>query len=445
MCAVPLAGSLPADPLPGAPSRTLPAAPSGAPIASWEVLQAWAAPEPDRINGPASAQARLRLFGQSESSVRVTLYRDHHAWCPYCQKVWLWLEEKGIPYRVRKVTMFCYGQKESWYRQLVPSGMLPALELDGQMITESDSILLALEGAFGPLRLAMEDPQVLPLRRLERLLFRAWCQWLCVPHQGPSAENQAAQAFDRMAHAMAEALEATPGAFLLGELSSADLVFVPYVERMGASLAYYKGYLLRRRHPAIDRWFRALEERPAYLATQSDFHTHAHDLPPQMGGCHADGSPRQRQLAERIDHGPWPIGAPAEEDPETSQAEPSDGVALALARVLRHRRTLVARYGEGGDGESFATALRCALTLLISGHACPPPGGTAAGLRSLTQRFSVTRVMPLHAARRLRQALLHTAALDPLAPSAPGQPLPQHHRRDQDPQPFLLASRERAV
>ena len=407
--------------------------------ATWTQLEGWAAPPPDRINGPASAQATLRLFGQSESSVRVTLFRDHHAWCPYCQKVWLWLEEKGIPYRVRKVTMVCYGQKESWYRQLVPSGMLPALELDGQMITESDRILLALEAAFGPLRLAMEDPEVLPLRRLERLLFRAWCQWLCVPHQGASAESQAAQAFDRMAAAMAEALLATPGPFLLEEISTADLVFVPYVERMGASLAYYKGYLLRRRHPAIDRWFQALEERPSYLATQSDFHTHVHDLPPQMGGCYANGSPLQRQLAERIDLGPWPIGSPGEDDPETSKAEPPDGVAVALARVLRHRRTLVARYGDGGDPASFDTALRCALTLLTCSTACPPPGGTAAGLRSLAQRISVPRDMPLHAARRQRQALLHTAALDPLDPSALTHPLPLHHRRDQDPQPFLLA------
>ena len=66
----------------------------------------------DRINGPTNAQATLRLFGQPESEVRVTLFRDNHAWCPYCQKIWLWLEEKQIPYRIQKVTMFCYGEKE---------------------------------------------------------------------------------------------------------------------------------------------------------------------------------------------------------------------------------------------------------------------------------------------------------------------------------------------
>jgi glutathione S-transferase len=47
--------------------------------------------------------------------------------------------------------MFCYGEKEAWYKRKVPSGMLPALELDGRMITESDVILTSLEKAFGPL------------------------------------------------------------------------------------------------------------------------------------------------------------------------------------------------------------------------------------------------------------------------------------------------------
>jgi glutathione S-transferase len=142
---------------------------------SWADLEARLPAVSDRVDGPTNAQATLRLFGQGERAVRVTLYRDHHAWCPYCQKVWLWLEERRIPYRIRKVTMFCYGDKEAWYRQRVPSGMLPALEVDGRLITESDRILEALEQAFGPLGPGMGDAQVLPLRQLERVLFRAWC------------------------------------------------------------------------------------------------------------------------------------------------------------------------------------------------------------------------------------------------------------------------------
>ena len=62
------------------PESLSPAAPL-----SWDQLQALAAPEPDRVRGATNAQAQLRLFCSNESDVRVTLYRDHHAWCPYCQ------------------------------------------------------------------------------------------------------------------------------------------------------------------------------------------------------------------------------------------------------------------------------------------------------------------------------------------------------------------------
>ena len=87
---------------------------------SWKELESLTDFQVDRVNGPTNAQACLRLFGKTEPDVRVTLYRDNHAWCPYCQKIWLWLEEKQIPYRIDKVTMFCYGEKESWYKRKVP-------------------------------------------------------------------------------------------------------------------------------------------------------------------------------------------------------------------------------------------------------------------------------------------------------------------------------------
>ena len=187
-------------------------APAIAAPLSWQELEELHPPLPEdrlrlqRQEGPTNAQATLRLFGRPESEVRVTLYRDHHAWCPYCQKVWLWLEEKRIPYRIRKVTMFCYGEKEDWYKRLLPSGMLPALELDGQLISESDLILQALEQAFGPLERPLNDPDVFSLRQLERRLFRAWCQWLCYC-QGQGAHTAAAeQHFQRMASMVEQAL-----------------------------------------------------------------------------------------------------------------------------------------------------------------------------------------------------------------------------------------------
>jgi len=162
---------------------------------TWQQLEELTDYKIDRVNGATNSQATLRLFGHTEADVRVTLFRDNHGWCPYCQKIWLWLEEMQIPYRIKKVTMFCYGKKESWYKQQVPSGMLPAVELDGKMITESDDILIALEKTFGVVYRGMENPQVLTLRRLERLLFRAWCSWLCQRAIFPGQEKNSRKQF----------------------------------------------------------------------------------------------------------------------------------------------------------------------------------------------------------------------------------------------------------
>ncbi|MBD1909840.1 MULTISPECIES: glutathione S-transferase family protein [unclassified Leptolyngbya] len=392
---------------------------------SWTELEALTDFQIDTVNGPTNAQARLRLFGHSESDVRVTLYRDNHAWCPYCQKVWLWLEEKQIPYRIEKVTMFCYGEKESWYKRKVPSGMLPALELDGRLITESDDILLALERAFGPLGQGMGSPAVLPLRRLERLLFRAWCNWLCYPASSPRQEQRNREIFTETVDKVEYALASTPGPYFLEEFSTADVVFTPYVERMLASLYYYKGYSLKD-NPRLAAWFEAMESRPTYRGTQSDFHTHVHDLPPQMGGCWENGEPQMLQNKAQVDQGPW-FGLP-----DVNYPEPENSRQEALYYVLRHRANIVRV--NPADDRLFDEALRCALTTLMTGEVCAPPTGSDAALRYLRDRINVPRDMSIYAAKRLREALEKTAAL---AGDGQGTPIPFKHRRDQDPANFV--------
>ena len=41
--------------------------------------------------------------------------------------------------------------------KVIDSGMLPAVDLDGQIITESDRILASLESEFGPLYKSMNE------------------------------------------------------------------------------------------------------------------------------------------------------------------------------------------------------------------------------------------------------------------------------------------------
>ncbi|MCY7323944.1 MAG: glutathione S-transferase family protein [Phormidesmis sp. CAN_BIN36] len=392
---------------------------------SWTELAALTDFQIDPVNGSTNSQARLRLFGGSESDVRVTLYRDNHAWCPYCQKIWLWLEEKQIPYRIEKVTMFCYGEKESWYKRKVPSGMLPAIELNGRIITESDDILIALEQPFGALGAGMEDSTILPLRWLERLLFRAWCGWLCRRASSAQEEQRHRDQFISVVAKVEEALSQTSGSYFLNEFGTADVIFTPYVERMNASLYYYKGYSLREDNPGLAAWFAAMESRPTYRGTQSDFHTHVHDLPPQMGGCWENGAPQTHRNQARVDHGPW------DGLPDVTYLEPETSRAEALDRVIKHRTNIIRV--NPADDSLIDEALRCALTHLMTGEVCVPPSKSDLALRYLRDRINVPRDMSIYAAKRLREALEKTAAL---VGDRQSSPLPTQHRRDQNPADF---------
>ena len=75
------------------------------------------------------------------------------------------------------------------------------------------------------------------------------------------------------------------------ELTMVDIVVTPFLERISASVPYYKGVFVRGKgtYPNLEIWFNAMESRETYSATRSDFYTHCHDLPPQLGGaCGSD-------------------------------------------------------------------------------------------------------------------------------------------------------------
>ena len=217
-----------------------------------------------------------------------------------CQKTWMLIEEKRIPYRVEKINMRSYGKKPAAFLEKVPNGLLPAIELDGRLMTDSQRIMITLEDMFNgpeyttasflPLPEIRESPELQAkaerLLGLERELFGAWCQWCFRPADGPGQRHRA-QFEATMAKVEAALGDVPEGPFFLGErLCIVDLVYVPHLERIAASLLYWKAYRIRGdrdKYPLVNAWFDALEERDTYMATQSDFYTHVKDIPPQYG------------------------------------------------------------------------------------------------------------------------------------------------------------------
>jgi len=394
----------------------------------------------------ACALAEKRLFDLPEGEEpRLTLFRDAAAWCPYCEKVWLVLEEKRVPYEVRKVNMNCYGEKPAWFWSMQPSGGIPVAKLDGQVIRDSNDIIMSVERAFGekPL-LPAEDTadyaRVRGLLTLERELFSAWFRWLT------SSMSDGAQRvnFENLLVRVDGELGTSGGPFFLGaELSLVDCMFAPFLERMAASLPYYKGLTLRRndRWPNIEQWFLAMEARPSYRHVQSDFYTHVHDLPPQVGRCHS--TPEAAPFAAAIDGSDgrsWSLPLP----PEPTMLQPLEGLGQtdeearreAAERLLANREAVVAFAARGlsrpgmppvsaplsdpnaqTNKEALPVVdalLRHVLDALLDGPEAAKgerlsrgiePRAAAAALGYLRDRISVPRDMSFPAARQCRAHL----------------------------------------
>ena len=57
----------------------------------------------------------------------LTLYRDANGWCPFCERVWLQLEQKGLPYEEVLISL---KDKPAWYLEMVPTGLVPAVKIE---------------------------------------------------------------------------------------------------------------------------------------------------------------------------------------------------------------------------------------------------------------------------------------------------------------------------
>lgn len=326
--------------------------------------------------GP-SAAATTRLFGRSDEPV-VTLYRDSAAWCPYCQKVWIALEEKQIPYQVVRIDMRCYGKgKPSEFLKLQPNGNLPcAVFRDVQtnretVVRESNDIIDGLEAlatvlSSSPAAAAAATTSKTPTLRpsnqedrirnlcdngresLERRLYTRWMWWLT----GVRRPDEYKELFLEHWQEMEDALgEQSSGPYFLGkELSVVDIRFIPFVERQLASLTYFKGadYLRdAKRYPNIVKWLEAMESRPSYQATKSDYYCHSRALPPQWAADCVSEAGACEDMQASIDSCPVGDGTIDWTEPGWQWYDFSNAAKEAATKLIEGNEKIVAFSARG--------------------------------------------------------------------------------------------------
>jgi glutathione S-transferase len=73
----------------------------------------------------------------------------YHAGISNCSmRVRIMAEEKNIPWKSHKVNLSKKENLEDWYLKINPKGLVPAIVYDGEIVTESNDILLYLEEKF---------------------------------------------------------------------------------------------------------------------------------------------------------------------------------------------------------------------------------------------------------------------------------------------------------
>lgn len=230
----------------------------------------------DQSPGTTTISSYLDRLNPGEKP-SVLLYRDTHAWCPFCERVWLALEEKQIPFEVELINL---RDKPQWYKDMVPTGLVPAVKIEGELVYESKNILLALEEKFDSFPLLPGEPQArsVALDMIENFdsngLVKAGYQFLSNSQQNTemTPEQKEAQllnlqtTFETKLDQLEETLGQYPGVYFMQEFSLVDIMYTPALRRLAANLPVFRGYYIYNndRFPRINQWLMAIDQRQAY-------------------------------------------------------------------------------------------------------------------------------------------------------------------------------------
>ncbi|KAH7558231.1 hypothetical protein BM1_05503 [Bipolaris maydis] len=153
--------------------------------------------------------------------------------CPFVQRVWIALEEKGIQYQYIEVNPY---HKPQSLLDLNPRGLVPTLQYQGKPLYESTVLCEFLEEAF-----PQHTPHLMPTDPYERARTRIWTDYVgsrIIPayhrflqHQGDGLEEKQKEFLNHVKEFTREMDKEGP--FFSGkEFGLIDIVIAPWANRL---------------------------------------------------------------------------------------------------------------------------------------------------------------------------------------------------------------------
>ena len=193
-----------------------------------------------------------------------------HGLCPYAQRVALALAWKGIEHECTEIDL---SNKPSWYAKRLGTGLVPAIEIDGEPVAESLDIVRLLDDRFPGVPLVpagrADDVEALVSfgNQLQSagwsLLGGAWN----FPTRGTSSER-GRRAWAAAVDVISASLSKHGGPFLVGPAPSiADCALAPFVARFELAATRCAGFEARRENAALKSYLEALEADEGWRST----------------------------------------------------------------------------------------------------------------------------------------------------------------------------------
>ncbi|KAJ7169133.1 glutathione-S-transferase [Mycena crocata] len=190
--------------------------------------------------------------------------------CPFVQRTWISLEEKGIPYQYVEVNPY---KKEKHFLDINPKGLVPAVEYHGKALYESLVLCEFLEDAYPE-----HKPSILgPGDAYTKAYTRIWVDFIGKAFVPAFMRLMQAQEKEKQDVARTELYDAlrkfsaqAKGPYFLGEeFSLVDIAIVPWITR-DYILADHREYSRENVSPEWKRYADHVEQRESVLKTKSD-------------------------------------------------------------------------------------------------------------------------------------------------------------------------------
>jgi len=189
--------------------------------------------------------------------------------CPFTQKCWLALEERGIPYKYIETNPF---SKTPTLLALNPKGLIPAITHQGRPLHDSQVILEFLEDVY-----PQYEPRLRPIDPYKAAQARIWVDFInkfIVPGyfrlfhaQTPELQESALSEWIRYLQCYADQIH---GPYFFGEeFSIVDLSITGWAIRDWI-LAEHRGFKRENVSPKFTAYCEHLESRPSVKRTFSN-------------------------------------------------------------------------------------------------------------------------------------------------------------------------------